>query len=399
MPNATSSTAGTSATRSGYGPLMKFSLLSISLLLTSANAISGVMPVLIKQFPDQPRANVELLSTVPSFSMIIMIIASGFIARRIGDKATVTVGLVIAAIFGIIPFFFTGNFWVIMGSRIGLGVGFGLINSLAVSMIAKFFSGDEKATLMGFRSAFESLGQSLMTLAAGFLVLLSWNSSFLVYLMAVPILILFVAFVPKEPGTASGAAMDSTDSDAVKQSVNGPILLITVFLIAAVTMYVGLTTRLSSVIADSGFGTIQQASTLLSVMAIGGMLMGFTFGFINKVLKAQTLTVGLVALAAGSLAIYFAPNFVVLCIGAMIAGASYPTMISYTFDQISEVCPKGSDTLCTSVVLVGCNIGGFTAPYTMKLVGGSTLSQPYLVYGVASLAIAAAYVTYHLIRK
>ena len=162
MTNATSSMAGTSATRSGYGPLMKFSLLSVSLLLTSSNAISGVMPALIKQFPDQPRANVELLSTVPSFSMIIMIIASGFIARKIGDKATVTAGLGIAAIFGIIPFLFTGNFWVIMGSRIGLGVGFGLINSLAVSMIAKFFSGDEKATLMGFRSAFESLGQSLM---------------------------------------------------------------------------------------------------------------------------------------------------------------------------------------------------------------------------------------------
>lgn len=94
--------------------------------------------------------------------MIIMIIASGFIARKIGDKATVTAGLVIAAVFGVIPFFVTNNFWVIMGSRIGLGVGFGLINSLAVSMIAKFFSGDEKATLMGFRSAFESLGQSLM---------------------------------------------------------------------------------------------------------------------------------------------------------------------------------------------------------------------------------------------
>lgn len=151
--------------------------------------------------------------------MIIMIIASGFIARKIGDKATVTAGLVIAAIFGIIPFLFTGNFWVIMGSRIGLGVGFGLINSLAVSMIAKFFSGDEKATLMGFRSAFESLGQSLMTLAAGFLVLLSWNSSFLVYLLAVPILILFVAFVPKEPDAPADAAMDSADSDADRKSV------------------------------------------------------------------------------------------------------------------------------------------------------------------------------------
>lgn len=392
-----SSTIQAARPRSGYSPLMKFSLLAISLLLTSSNAISGVMPALIKQFPDQPRANVELLSTVPSFSMIIMIIASGFIARKIGDKATVTAGLVIAAVFGVIPFFVTNNFWVIMGSRIGLGVGFGLINSLAVSMIAKFFSGDEKATLMGFRSAFESLGQSLMTLTAGFLVLLSWNSSFLVYFLAVPILVLFVLFVPKEPNNPAADDSAHAETGSAKQSVNGPILLITVFLIVAVTMYIGLTTRLSSVV--TGFGTMQQASTLLSVMTIGGMLMGFAFGLINKALKAQTLTVGLAALGIGSLIMFFAPNFAVLCVGALIAGISYPTMISYTFNQISEVCPKGSDTLCTSVVLVGCNFGAFTAPYTLKPVGGSSLSQPYLVYGVILLVIAAGYAVYHLVRK
>lgn len=394
-----SSTIQAARPRSGYSPLMKFSLLAISLLLTSSNAISGVMPALIKQFPDQPRANVELLSTVPSFSMIIMIIASGFIARKIGDKATVTAGLVIAAVFGVIPFFVTNNFWVIMGSRIGLGVGFGLINSLAVSMIAKFFSGDEKATLMGFRSAFESLGQSLMTLAAGFLVLLSWNSSFLVYFLAVPILVLFVLFVPKEPNNPAADDSAHAETGSAKQSVNGPILLITVFLIVAVTMYIGLTTRLSSVVTGFGFGTMQQASTLLSVMTIGGMLMGFAFGLINKALKAQTLTVGLAALGIGSLIMFFAPNFAVLCVGALIAGISYPTMISYTFNQISEVCPKVSDTLCTSVVLVGCNFGAFTAPYTLKLVGGSSLSQPYLVYGVILLVIAAGYAVYHLVRK
>ena len=164
-------------------------------------------------------------------------------------------------------------------------------------------------------------------------------------------------------------------------------------------MYIGLTTRLSSVVTGFGFGTMQQASTLLSVMTIGGMLMGFAFGLINKALKAQTLTVGLAALGIGSLIMFFAPNFAVLCVGALIAGISYPTMISYTFNQISEVCPKGSDTLCTSVVLVGCNFGAFTAPYTLKPVGGSSLSQPYLVYGVILLVIAAGYAVYHLVRK
>ena len=392
-----------------YSPLMKFSLLSISLLLTSANAISGVMPALIEQFADQDRSNVELLSTVPSFSMIIMIILSGFIARAIGDKATVTIGLVIAAVCGVIPFVATDSFPIIMASRIGLGIGFGLINSLAVSMIASFFQGDEKATLMGFRSAFESLGQSVMTLIAGFLVTFGWNMSFLVYLVAVPILVLFVLFVPKKPVEAeiggdavqTGDAAQTASAVPAKQRVNAPIILIAVFLVVAVTMYIGLTVRLSSVVADSGFGTMQQASTLLSVMTIGGMLMGFVFGIINKTLKAQTLTVGLAALAVGAIIIHFAPNFAVLCVGAMIAGISYPTMISYTFNQISEVCPKGSDTLCTSVVLVGCNLGAFTAPYTLRLVGaltGGSLSAPFLVYGIVLLIIAAGYAAWNVMH-
>lgn len=391
--------------QSTYSPMMKFSLLSISLLLTSANAISGVMPALIERFGDQDRSTVELLSTVPSFSMIIMIILSGFIARAIGDKATVTIGLVIAAVCGVIPFVATDSFPLIMASRIGLGVGFGLINSLAVSMIASFFSGDEKATLMGFRSAFESLGQSVMTLIAGFLVTFGWNMSFLVYLVAVPILVLFVLFVPKAPHTqaldAGDAAPTPTAGKPTKQRINAPIVLIAVFLVVAVTMYIGLTVRLSSVVTESGFGTMQQASTLLSVMTIGGMLMGFVFGVINKTLRAQTLTVGLVALAIGAIVIYAAPNFVVVCIGALIAGVSYPTMISYTFNQISEVCPKGSDTLCTSVVLVGCNLGAFTAPYTLLFVGalaGGSLSTPFLVYGIALLVIAAGYAAWNMTR-
>ncbi|WP_240947371.1 hypothetical protein [Bifidobacterium oedipodis] len=167
------------------------------------------------------------------------------------------------------------------------------------------------------------------------------------------------------------------------------------------TMYIGLTVRLSSVVTNSGFGTMQQASTLLSVMTIGGMLMGFVFGLINKTLKAQTLTVGLAALAVGAIIIHFAPNFAVLCVGAMIAGISYPTMISYTFNQISEVCPKGSDTLCTSVVLVGCNLGAFTAPYTLRLVSaltGGSLSMPFLVYGIVLMVIAAVYAAWNIMH-
>ncbi|MCI1664535.1 MAG: MFS transporter [Bifidobacterium crudilactis] len=271
---------------SHYGWAMKFSLLSISMLLTSYNAIAGAMPALIKQFPEQSRTNVELLTTAPTCAMIVMIIVSGLLAKSVSDRTLVVTGISIATVFGIIPFFLTNNFWLIMASRIGLGIGLGLINSLAVSLIGKYFSGEERATLMGFRSAFVALGQATLTLIAGFLLNFGWHGPFLLYILAIPVLILFVVFVPKEPvERTSDAVSDPGD----KQRVNAPVLAITAFLFFTVTMYSGVTVRLSSVITASGFGTMQQASTLLSVMVFCGMLMGFVFGKVHRLLKRQTL--------------------------------------------------------------------------------------------------------------
>lgn len=381
------------------GFVMKFSLLSISLVLTSAYAISPALPAMIEQFSDHSRANVELLSTIPSFSVMIMVLASGFIARKIGDKTTVILGLALAAVFGVIPFF-TTNFWVIMGSRICLGIGFGLVNSLAVSLIGAFFAGDEKATLMGFRSSFESLGQSLMTLVAGFLLFLGWKGTFLVYLIAIPILILFVLFVPQTPGTGDTKKTESADNG--RQAVNGPIILISVFLFAVVVAYIGLTVRFPSIVTTRHFGTMEESSRILSIMTFCGMLMGFVFGFINKLLRKHTLTVGIILMAVGCLTVFFAQNFIVLSAGALIAGIAYPIMVAYTFNLISDVCPANSSTLCTSIVLVGCNLGAFLAPYGLtaftSLLDPNSLTIPFLTYGIILIIIAVGYSVVSTIR-
>lgn len=374
---------------------MRFSLLSISLVLTSAYAISPALPAMVSQFHDQSRANVELLSTIPSFSVMVMVLASGFIARKIGEKTTVILGLVLSAIFGVIPFF-TSNFWVIMGSRVCLGIGFGLINSLAVSMIGMFFKGDEKATMMGFRSSFESLGQSLMTLVAGFLLVAGWKGTFLVYLIAIPILILFVIFVHPTRSAQTSEAQETAVTS--KQKINAPIVLIATFLFAIVVAYIGITVRFSSIVSNYQLGTMEQSSRILSVMTFCGMLVGFIFGTINKLLRAHTLTLGILCMALGCIFVYSSQSFVMLSIGALLAGIGYPIMVAYTFNKISDVCASDSSTLSTAVVLVGCNLGAFLAPYGLKLasslVNSNSLTLPFLIYAIILFAIAVGYVVY-----
>ena len=112
--------------------ILKLTILSISLMLSAASAISVTLPMIKNQFPDIAPATVESLVTIPSFTMLIFILLSSFIVKGIGKKKTVMLGLTLAFVGGVIPVFVT-NFSVIYISRFILGAGTGIYNSLAVS--------------------------------------------------------------------------------------------------------------------------------------------------------------------------------------------------------------------------------------------------------------------------
>ena len=64
--------------------LMKLSLLSISLVLTSNTAIASALPMMLGYFNDQSASSVELLMTIPQLTVVIFIALSSLIAKAIG---------------------------------------------------------------------------------------------------------------------------------------------------------------------------------------------------------------------------------------------------------------------------------------------------------------------------
>ena len=121
--------------------MLKIALLSVSLLVASAPAINANIPAMAKAFPNVPLSTVELLTTISSMFLMISVLTSSFIARKIGYKQTILLGIIIVAIFGTLPAF-THSFWLIMVSRALLGYGIGLFNSLLVTMISYFYHGE-----------------------------------------------------------------------------------------------------------------------------------------------------------------------------------------------------------------------------------------------------------------
>ncbi len=179
--------------------ISKFSLVSISTLLMSHLAISPVLPKLYEYYhgmnPELGLASVESLATIPAMMITIFVLISNLVMNKIGKKNTVLLGISLIIIFGTLPAFLT-NFKLVMMSRMLLGAGIGLFNSLSISLMSDFFESDEKATMIGMRTAFLNIGKALTTFLSGYLLLFGERAVFLTYLIAIPIFLLFYRYVP-----------------------------------------------------------------------------------------------------------------------------------------------------------------------------------------------------------
>ncbi|WP_238333957.1 MFS transporter [Companilactobacillus halodurans] len=359
------------------GWLMRFSLLSISLVLTSAGAISGNIPAMAKTFSNESLSSVEMLTTIPALMVVIFVLLSSFIAKWIGQKQTVILGLVIALISGLVPVF-SNDFTVILVSRATLGVGFGLFNSLAVSMISDYFTGDERAQLIGFQSAFQGLGTAIMTYVAGQLLKVDWHVTFWIYAIILPILALFILFVPSPKADVDKKSGNSTKS--VKQSTNLQVIGYVLLLFVVLIIYMGVQVKLALLFTSNGYGTATDAANIISIMSIGSMLAGFAFGTIFKVIRRYTIPVAMVLMAVSFFILSVSSSVVLSGVGGVLTGISFSLIVPYLFNQVSVVSPKGSATLSTSLLLVGSNLGSSFSPYGLAILGN--LSGTNSVNGV-----------------
>jgi len=267
--------------------LAKFSLLSISILLMSHLAISPVIPNLYRlynaQNPNIGLASVESLATIPAMMITVFVLLSNFIIKGIGKKNTVLLGLAIIFIFGLVPVF-TTNFKIVFISRLLLGAGIGLFNSLSISMISDFFDEDTRGTMIGMRTAFLNIGKALTTFISGYLIIYGVQYTFLVYALALPIFVLFLVFVrnPK-----------NNESKQISIKFHKETIILTLLTLLVGISYMGATIKIPTLLVEKYHLHPEVSRNLLTILAISGIFSGFLFGELVKKFKNLTLCNGL----------------------------------------------------------------------------------------------------------
>lgn len=354
--------------------LIIIALLSLNIVEQAASVINATIPGMAKSFPNETLVNIELVTTVVSIFVTIFVLISGVIVKWIGQKRTAILGLVIASASSIIPAI-VNNFTAILVSRAILGIGIGLANPLAISLIGVFFYGDQRAKLMGWRSAIAGIGTAAMTFVAGQLLVFSWHAAYWVYLLFIPTLVLFIFVVPdpeksgalqrQEAEQEKEMAKAAKQGNEVKKNPIGLIILLTLL---------------------TFFTLIAMMVVAVNLATVVG---GFLFGPIYKKLGKYVLPLGLLSAGICVVIVPFASSLWLVYTVSIIDGIAGSLIIPYIFNRISEVSSAKKAPLFTSIALVGSNLGAFMAPYAGELLGmGTNAGLAIMNAGIINIILA-----------
>ncbi|MDT2815486.1 MFS transporter [Vagococcus carniphilus] len=352
-----------------------WAVLSVSLILTSGMAINGTLP-LIKEHLSLSQTQSELLGTIPSLTVFLVVLLSTLIVKKIGMKKTVLMGLSLVAIGGTLPILTPNSYPAILLSRLILGAGLGCYNSSAVNYINELFVGKQRMNLLGMRNSMESIGQMFLTFIAGLLISFGWQFSYLIYLGAIPIAILFYFFVPD-------VKKEESTTKEKKKITLLPILSV-IFASIMVMNSIAIAVRFPA-LAVALKGATYNTSLYLALMPVLGIISGFLFQKLTSLIKHRILYVAVIInLLANLLIAVSANSFFLLVLGLLISSIPVAWVLPYLFNHIEKISGGMNTRFLTSLIFLGCNFGVLIAPVLMRLFemmgGTSDLYFPFYVF-------------------
>ena len=356
----------------------RITILSLALYVAGNSVVSGTIGFMQQDLAIS-LTNAEFLITLSSITSIIAILFSEKITNALSMKKCVNIGLILVGLSSLLPVISTTYISVVI-SRLILGAGIGLFNGHSANYINVFYEGEEADRLHGIRSSAEFIGQIVLLFIAGLLIKIHWQYAFLSYFFAFIIMINFNRTIPDvEIPVEEG-----------KFRINKQIVYY-VFMAAMIIMNLTAVSVRFPTIAILEKGINVDANMYMMILPISGMIFGFMFGYINRALKEKTMLLGLFVYVVTNLALaFFGKNMYFYLLAMVFIAFSQALCTPYLFAEVARFVKGKEARIANNLIFVGCNIGGFLAPFFLeginKILNTDSLTISFvafsLIYGI-----------------
>ena len=354
----------------------KVSILSLSLILTTAFSISSAQSAMFAFYKEIPESWVELLVSLPSAGIMLMLLFNRVIEKYLTERQMIVSGLLIFSLCGLLPLL-SQSYWLMFASRIVFGMGIGLLNAKAISIVSERYK--------GLRGSAEVVGTAFLTFGVSLLLPLGWQAAFLVYTFGLVVLAFYLLFVPYDK--VSEKQQEQSESTPKLSQQDWQLSLAFAFVAGVIVLtYIAINVRVPGIVEKSGMGTPQTAGMILSLMQLIGIAAGISFASLTRLFRDKLLMLSGLVFGLTQIIIGFSPNLLSLSFATISAGFVYSVGLTTIFYTLSERISAHLLNQATSIVILGCSIGATATTFVLSFIG-SFSNAPAFIFSVLGMAM------------
>lgn len=369
-------------------------VLSVSTItILGSTAVSPALSGIKSAFPQMSDAWIQMILTLPTLLIIPSCLMCRYAISRMGQKNVLLMGIIIYLIGGL-GSGLAPNFYILLVFRGILGIGCGFITPMAQNLISSNFTGETKQKLTSYSASASYLMGIIASFLVGRLVGINWRMAFLIYLIALVVLILNIIYLPddrkKKIESVTGVddidnnvtnvhkADKGIDNKAANMGINVKALLVMIAMFGINGAFYTFSASISLFMRTEGIGNETSSGIVVSAFMICGFIVGLIVPPVRKVLREYTIVLGCFMMGAGYALLSQARDIPVLMLAAAMVGGSYSILYSEVFTKIRQAARSEEETTTLVTYTTAC----------MFL--GQALSQ-YILRGVESVTGNSGY--------
>lgn len=367
---------------------LAFLLLSAMLTLMGGAAVAPALPLISAVFPNDPVYLISMIITLPSLAVACTGYLIGIACDKFGRRSVLLFSLAVFALAGSAGFYLN-SLWVILLSRVILGIGIAGLMTATTALITEYYTGASRARVLGYQSAAMGLGMLILETCGGSLAEISWREPFLIYLIAFVILI-GVFFTIQEPNREPRASLRdfSVKLDMVALS---PVYLSIFFGMMIIFL---MPTRLPYLV--SGLGNVSSTVTglLLGLIGISSALSGIFYGRIAiRMPRMKVMFLCFLLIGLGCSLLGFATSVIAVAVAVAFSGFGQGALIPTIMNWLTDKAPVQAMGKAMGIFSMFLNLGHFGSSLAvvpiLAMVGSD--SNLFRVAGMAAVLVACIY--------
>jgi len=348
-------------------------------------ALLPVLPAIEAEFRDTPGAAALTRGLISSLSlaMILGSLIAGTLGGRFGIRRVLVVSLIVFALAGAAGGL-ASDLGILLATRLVLGLASAIIATLVLTLAARGFADAVRDKWMGWLAAAATIGSLVAMPLSGALGNFGWRYVFLLYLFALPLVLLLVAGIPADRPVDRGPAR-TRDRD-------GERLPAVAWKLAPLAIGIGAIVNAAPLfipfhLAETGAARPSMIAMAMLTNAFAGVIVSLAYGRIRRWLSmphifALSLLVG----AAGLLFVGQSQSYALILLALTITGLGLGLMVPNLYAMAASIGTPAQTAKVIGLTIACLFAGGPVLQFGLEAIVGKAPAWTFLTI-VAGLAV------------